>query len=118
MLTLIISILPLLYCLRNIIDIRHFTSVIDNGNTNLLDAMFIILTMVWLIVQVFLLSGPLVLITILIIVISDVKSNIKWKTRRRIVKFQMSLVVLIMSFIIINKLYLNISMWDYLFKSL
>lgn len=118
MITLIISILPLLYCLRNIIDIRHFTSVIDNGDTNLLDASLIILTMVWLIVQAFLLSGPLVLITILIIFISDVKSNKKWKTRKRILKFQMSLVVLIMSFIIINKLYLNISMWDYLFKSL
>lgn len=117
MITLIITVLLILFCIKIILNLNGYLIMIDDENVlPFLDALAIILLVTWLFYQAFLNSGPFVVLSFLLIVSTDLKKSVKWKIRRRYLFLDAWLIILCLSFIEINILYLDINYWRVIFN--
>lgn len=108
--TIFIGIAIVIYCLYNLIDIDMFVHKFHGANIErTIDAFAIIGITIWLIVQFFMQSGIIAIIPmVFLFATTDNKSK-----RREINQHRALLltIILVVSFIILNKYFMNINFW-------
>jgi len=106
-----LAVLIILYSLYIIIDtkdaiIRYYS---DYETLHFFDVFAIILIIVWTIVQFFLMTGPIVLIPIVLGLF-----NLKRKSMKRarlLLRLFYTLVIITTSFVVLNIMYFNLNFW-------
>ncbi len=117
--TLIIGTAILYYCLVNLLDIDMFIKKFHGAKlAPTVDAIVIIGSLLWFIVQSFLYSGIIVIITLSTIVFVETSymNNLSMRNKRNRIRFMLISIILLTSFIILNELYIQFNFWKYLFE--
>jgi hypothetical protein len=117
-LTFIIGIIIIFYCLINLLDINMFINKFHGAKiAPTIDSYVIISSFIWFIIQSFMCSGPIVILTLSIITfIETYEINISRRKQRMLMRFILISIVLLISFIILNEVYLNFNIWEFIFN--
>jgi len=109
MISVFLSSLIIGYSIYNLIDIKRFLRESEGERFGCSEALMLVFIYLWLIVNIFLLSGPIVLVIFVFIVSTCTKNKVTY-TRLFFI-----LLILVSFIIALNDIYFNFSIWHYLF---
>lgn len=112
----IISTLIILYCIVRLLNVKQFIEYLQGEEGKTVDSIFTILILFWLLLNIFLYSGPIVLLVFFYIILSDVKGKKHSKRITRYVKLLLYVLIAVNAFIVFNQLYFKCPMWEYVFE--
>ena len=117
--TFLIGIAIIFYCVVNLLDIDMFVKKFHGAKlTPTVDAIVIVGSLLWFIVQSFFYSGPIVVLVLSTIVFVETSyiHNLSMRKKCNRIKFMLISIILLTSFIILNELYIHFNFWKYLFE--
>jgi hypothetical protein len=112
MLFTFIAALFITYYITRLLDIESFTKYFESGSLSIIDSVFLIATMIWMVYNVFLHSGPIVLLVTMVMIILDIDSKSTFIRRKHRLTVMLLLMVALNVFIVFNLLYLKIEFWN------
>ena len=113
MISVILSSVVIAYSILNLFNIKRFISESEDERFTLSEAILIVFIYVWLIVNFFLLSGPVVMLLTFFIALSGTKGMEKNITAY--LRWFFVLLIITSVIIAVNNIYFKFSMWQYIF---
>ena len=113
--TFIIGVALIFYYVVNALDIDMFIKKFHGaGLAPTIDSFVIVGSLLWFIVQSFLYSGPIVIIVLCTVIFTQTYSvsqrKLRWRT-----SFMLFIIILLISFIILNEIYIKFNIWQFIF---
>jgi len=112
MISVLISSVIIAYCIYNLIDIKRFIKESEEERFLLSESIMLVFIYVWLIINCFLQSGPIVIfLTVFVIICGS-------KNKEIYLEWFFTLLIVTSTIIAVNDVYFNFNMWQYLFNLL
>jgi len=112
MISVILSSFVIAYSIYNLLNIKRFIAESEEERFTLSEALMLVFIYVWLIINFFLLSGPVVMLLTAFIAFSGTRGI---RNEKAYLRLFFILLIITSAIIAINAVYFQFSMWQYIF---